>query len=230
MRVTPLEPGLPGPSTLLHNHPIWGIMPINHSLPINSNNDDGHYEALVIRQTRNDKNLDTSRNYDSFSIGCTVVVQWEKSELWTYGTVVGRGDHNHSNRSYMIRITKNGWEVRRNSKHVKATPITAKQYLGDQLTKYKTDPLDEILKHHEKLAHENVTIIHDRQGREDTYMNSSNDTWHSNLQEHNVNEIPVTCKWEKGQMHILIHWNRYRPDENASPQTCYGRVIKNLTD
>ena len=61
---------------------------------------------LVTRQTRNDKNYVTSRNYDSFSIGSTVAVQWEDDGPQTQGSVVGRGDHNHS-------------------KHTKATPINS---------------------------------------------------------------------------------------------------------
>ena len=126
IRATPLEPGLPSPAILLFSHPIRGIIPIINILPVNSNNDDEHYEALVTRQTRNDKNYDTSRSYDSFSVVSTVVVQWEDGGLWTHGTVVGRGDHNHGNRSYLIRISKTGCVVTRNSKHTKATPITAK--------------------------------------------------------------------------------------------------------
>ena len=50
-------------------------MPIIYRLPFNSDNDDEHYEALVNRQTKNDRKYDTAINYDSFSIGSTVVVQ-----------------------------------------------------------------------------------------------------------------------------------------------------------
>ena len=64
----------------------------------------------------------------------------------------------------------------RNTKHIKATPTIAEQCLMDQLTQNTADPADAILKHYEKLAHENVTIKHDRKGREDTYMNKINDT------------------------------------------------------
>ena len=46
-----------------------------NKFPIDSNNDDEHCEAVVTRQTRNDKNYDTSRSYDIFSIGPTVAVQ-----------------------------------------------------------------------------------------------------------------------------------------------------------
>ena len=106
-------------------------MPIMNRLPINSDNDDEHYEAVVNRQTKIDKTYDTARNYASFSIGSTVVVQQEDGGKWTDGRVFGRGDHNHSNRSYTIRLTKTGCIINRNSKHIKATPITAKQYLTD---------------------------------------------------------------------------------------------------
>ena len=75
IRATPLEPGLPSPAMLLFNYPIHGIMPVINRIPINSDNDDDHYEALVRRQTGNDKNYDTARNYDLFSVGSTVAVQ-----------------------------------------------------------------------------------------------------------------------------------------------------------
>ena len=44
-------------------------------LPINSDNDDEHYEVLVNRQAKNDKKYDTANNYDLFSIRSTVVAQ-----------------------------------------------------------------------------------------------------------------------------------------------------------
>ena len=87
IRAMPLEPGLPIQAMLLFNCPIRGIMPIINTIPINSDNDEDHYEALVKRQIRNDKNYDAarnlgndnnydeSRNYHLFSIGSTVAVQ-----------------------------------------------------------------------------------------------------------------------------------------------------------
>ena len=78
-------------------------LPVVNRQLINSNNDDDEpYEALVNIQTTNDKIYDTSRSSASFSLGSTVVIQWEDGGPWTYGTVVERGDHKHSNRSYMI--------------------------------------------------------------------------------------------------------------------------------
>ena len=52
IRSTPLWPGLPGPATLLFNHPIRVIMTILSRLPISTNNNDKHYEALVRRQRK----------------------------------------------------------------------------------------------------------------------------------------------------------------------------------
>ena len=78
------------------------------------------------------------------------------------------------------------------------------------------DPVDEILKHYEKLANKNVTIDHNRQGREDTSMNNSDDTQHINMQEHIVNQIPVSHKQEENQKHIPIHLKRDKPDENTN--------------
>ena len=121
-------------------------MPIINRLQINSNNVDEHNEVLVSRQTRNDKNYNTSRSCASFPIGSTVVVQWEAGGLWTHEPVVGRHDHNYSNRSNIIRLTKTGQVVNRNCKHIRPTPITAKQYFRDQITKNTANPVDEILK------------------------------------------------------------------------------------
>ena len=42
-------------------------MAIINRIPINSDNHGDHYEALIKRQGKNDKNYDTARNYDLFS-------------------------------------------------------------------------------------------------------------------------------------------------------------------
>ena len=88
--------------------------------------------------------------------------------------------------------------------------------------------MGEILKHYEKPAHEYVTINHDRQGRENTYMNNGNDTQHSNMQEHIVNQTPLNHKQEENQKHIPVHQNRDKPDQNTNTQTYYRIVIKKL--
>ena len=70
-----IEPGLPGPAMLLFKYPVWDIVPIINRIPIYSDNVDVHYGALVNRQIRNNKNYDTARKYDLFSVRSTVVVQ-----------------------------------------------------------------------------------------------------------------------------------------------------------
>ena len=83
-------------------------MPIVNRLPINSNDDDEHYKVLIHRPTK------IMRSYASFSLGSTIVVQ-QDGEPWTHGTVIGRCDHNHSNRPDIIKIIKTGHVVTGNS-------------------------------------------------------------------------------------------------------------------
>ena len=75
IRAIPLEPGLPSPAMLFFSHAMQGIMPKINRIPINLGNNDDHYEALVKRQIRNDRNYDTARNYDLFLKGSTVAVK-----------------------------------------------------------------------------------------------------------------------------------------------------------
>ena len=54
--------------------------------------------------------------------------------------------------------------ITRNSKHVKATPIKAEQYLQDKLNKYtKTDPSEEFLKQYETHAQHTKTKSYNEQ-------------------------------------------------------------------
>ena len=70
--------------------------------------DEEHYEVLGKRQTKDDKNQGTPRNYVSIPMGSTVMVQHEDGGLGIHGTVEGKSDHNHHDRSYNIHITKTG--------------------------------------------------------------------------------------------------------------------------
>ena len=108
IQVTPLEQGLPSPAMMLFNCPIRGIMLVINRLPIGIDNDDEHHKMIIERQTKNDKDKDTSKNFVSLPTGSTVLVQHEDGGLWTHGTIEGKGDHNHHNRSYIICITKTG--------------------------------------------------------------------------------------------------------------------------
>ena len=129
IQIIPMGPGLPSPVTTLFNCPIRGIMPINSRLPIGVNNDKGHYEVLVNRQTKDDKNQGNPRNHVSIPTGSTVVVQHEDGGPQIPGTVEGKGDDNHHERSYDICITKTEQLVTRDRKHIKPTQITAEKYL-----------------------------------------------------------------------------------------------------
>ena len=77
-------------------------MPILTRLLINIHNDDEHHKAVVKRQTKMIKEHDTTRNYSILPIGSTVAVQREDSYRWTHGTILGKGDHNHLDCSYII--------------------------------------------------------------------------------------------------------------------------------
>ena len=108
IRMTPLEPGLPSLATILFNNPIRSTMPKINRPPMGIDKDEEHYEVLIKRQTEDDKNQGTPRNYISIPRATTVVVQHDDGGLWTHGTVEGKGAHNHHDRSYNISITKTG--------------------------------------------------------------------------------------------------------------------------
>ena len=96
IRSTILGPEPSSPATLLSNYPIRGIMPTIKIPLIGINNNDEHYEALVKRQIKINKNHETPRNYSFIPKGSSVVV------------VVGKGNHDQNNKSYTMHITKTG--------------------------------------------------------------------------------------------------------------------------
>ena len=64
--------------------------------------------------------------------------------------IVGKGDHNHHNHSYNIKVTTAGRIITHNRQHIKPTSITADEYIHHQAKKHtnrQTDPLDAILDH-----------------------------------------------------------------------------------
>ena len=69
IRSTPLEPGLLSPATLLFNHPILDIISIINRLPINSDNEDEHYEVLINRQAKMTRNMILSEGMIYFQWG-----------------------------------------------------------------------------------------------------------------------------------------------------------------
>ena len=80
--MTPLGPGIfPTLATMLFNWPVRGIMPIINRPPVGRNNNKEHYEVLIERQMKDDKNKGTPKNYVSIPIGSTVVVQREDGRI-----------------------------------------------------------------------------------------------------------------------------------------------------
>ena len=76
-------------------------MPTFSRLLISINNDEEHCEVLVNRQTKDGKSR-YSQKLCFHSGGSTVVVQCEEGELWTHGTIEGKCNHNHNERSYNV--------------------------------------------------------------------------------------------------------------------------------
>ena len=115
--------------------------------PLGQDHDDDHHIKLVERQRKNDN--DTSPVFSNIPIGSAVAVQHEDGGLWTHGMVVGKGDHNQHDRSYVIQLISNGRCISRNRCHIKPTTVTADTYLQHQsktISNKTTDPLAEILK------------------------------------------------------------------------------------
>ena len=66
---------------MLFSHPFRSIMLIINRQLVDIGNDEEHKKAIIIRQTINDKDKDTSKRFVSFPIGSTVVIQWEDGGL-----------------------------------------------------------------------------------------------------------------------------------------------------
>ena len=136
--------GLPNPTALLCNHPLKTIMPIPSRLLLVQRKIKKLWNVSK-KGNKKDKNHDTPRNYDFSSTGSIIVVQWEDGGLWNHGTVVEKRHHNHDSISYTICKTRTGWLVNRNSKHVKTTQITVKQYIWSQLDRHRiTDHVEDM--------------------------------------------------------------------------------------
>ena len=63
IEMTLLGQGLPSPATMLFNCPIRGIMPVINRPPIGIDNDDKHHKVIIQRQTKNNKDKETSKDF-----------------------------------------------------------------------------------------------------------------------------------------------------------------------
>ena len=131
---TLLGQGLPSLATLMFNRQLCGIMPVLDQKTIGKDCDDKHHSKLLDWQHQN--NNDATPVFASLPIGSSVVVQQEDGRLWTHGTVVGTGDHNHHDRAYTIQLTTNGRQIACNRQHIKPTSVTADIYLKYHTTKH----------------------------------------------------------------------------------------------
>ena len=75
-------------------------MPVIDHKPLIKDCDDDHHNKLIERQQKNTNGA--SSIFLCIPIGSAVVVQQEDSRPWTHGTIVGTGNNNHHNMSYMI--------------------------------------------------------------------------------------------------------------------------------
>ena len=94
--------------------------------PLGQDHDDDNHIKLVQRQRKNDN--DTSPVFSNICIGSAAAVQHEDGGLWTNGTVVGKGNHNLNDRSYVIQLTKNGRCISRKMPH--KTNYNNSQYIS----------------------------------------------------------------------------------------------------
>ena len=141
-----LSQGLPSPATLMFSRPICSIMPVMDCKPLIKDCDDDHHTKLVERQQKNTN--DASAIFLCIPIGSAVEVQQEDSRPWTHGTIVGTGDLNHHDKSYMIQLTANGRCITHNRCHIKPTTVTADAYIQYHSTKQQNareDPFTDIL-------------------------------------------------------------------------------------
>ena len=97
IHMMPLGQGLQSPTTLMFSRQVCGIMPIIDCKSLVKDCDDNHHNKLIDRQQKSSN--DASAIFPCIPIGLAVVVQQEDSGLWTNGTIVGTGNHNHHDKS-----------------------------------------------------------------------------------------------------------------------------------
>ena len=146
IHMMPLDQGLPSLATLMFSRQVHGIMPVIDCKPLIKDCDDDHYNKLIDRQQKSTN--DASAIFACIPIGSAVVVQQEDSGLWTHGTIVGMGDHNHHDKLYMMQLTTNGRCITCKRCPIKPTTIMADAHIQYHSTKQqnaRADPLADIL-------------------------------------------------------------------------------------
>ena len=109
--------GLLSTATLLFNRPVKGLM-LRVSITVNFDYED-HYDTLKARQNKGIKNNDTLKESVSTSIVSAVRVQCKCGGMWTHGTILEQADVSNNRRSSRrIRVTRMGYIITRNSRHM----------------------------------------------------------------------------------------------------------------
>ena len=109
---TPLGQGLPNLATLMFNRKVHGIMPVLDHKPVGQECDEENDSKLVDRPNKNNNNA--SPVFAFLPTGSAVANQHEDRGLWTHGTIVGTGDHNHHDHASTIQLTTNGRQITHN--------------------------------------------------------------------------------------------------------------------
>ena len=114
--------------------------------------------------------------------------------------------------------------ITRNSKHMKATPIIAEQYLWDQLGKHtKIDPLEYLLKQYENHAQHTKLNAYNEQ-----LDNSSNKNIRQNMQQESTQHINKSAQNQTNPKDNINNrtTQRERKDNNDNyTRILYGRLI-----
>ena len=84
-------------------------MPVLEWKPVGEDYDDEHHSKLLDRQHKN--NDDASPIFASIPTQSAVAVQQEDGGLWTHGTIVDTGDHNHHDHACIIQLTTIGRRI-----------------------------------------------------------------------------------------------------------------------
>ena len=169
IHLMPLGQGLPSPATLMFSRQVCGIMPVLDCKPLIKDCDDSYHNKLVERQQKSIN--DASAIFPCIPIGSAVAVQHDDGRPWTHGTIVGMGNHNHHDKSYMIQLMTNGRHITHNRCHIKPTTVMVDTYMQYHSTKQQNaragslaDILNNITKiqwHMPLYRHQVLTIFWD---------------------------------------------------------------------
>ena len=86
---------LPNPGMMLFNRTIRALLPQLGREPVNVDNDDEYYKALMSRHEVYTKNNDTQKDSTFFSSGSTVAVQMEDEGPLTQGMIIEGNTKDH---------------------------------------------------------------------------------------------------------------------------------------